>query len=73
MKAWWLANNKRASSLIDGLFDAMMILWLSGIVAYVGYITSHGELIFMGVVGLLPAVMIIMNEIRGFNRDEDLY
>jgi hypothetical protein len=74
MKAWWLANNKRArKSLIDGLFVSMMMMWLSGILLYAGYITSYGELIFMGVFSLILPVTIIIDAIRDFNKDEDLY
>ena len=74
MKAWWLANNKRArKSLIDSLFVSMMMMWLSGILLYAGYITSYGELIFMGVFSLILPVTIIIDAIRDFNKDEDLY
>ena len=74
MKAWWLANNKRArKSLIDSLFVSMMMMWLSGILLYAGYITSYGELIFMGVFSLILPVTIIIDAIRDVNKGEDLY
>jgi hypothetical protein len=73
MKAWWLANNKRALRLMDHGFMAVMLLFLGGILIYAGYSYDIGPLIFTGVFCSIPPMSILVDEIREFNRDEDLY
>ena len=73
MKAWWLANNKRALRLMDHGFEGVMLLFLGGIVIYAGYSHEIGPLIFTGVICSFPPLLILVDEIRDFIRDEDLY
>jgi low affinity Fe/Cu permease len=73
MKAWWLANNKRALRLMDHGFMAVMFLFLGGILIYAGYSDEINVLIFIGVFCSILPMSILVDEIREFNRDEDLY
>jgi hypothetical protein len=64
MKAWWLANNKRALRLMDHGFMAVMFLFLGGILIYAGYSDEINVLIFIGVFCSILPMSILVDEIR---------
>jgi low affinity Fe/Cu permease len=58
---------------MDHGFMAVMFLFLGGILIYAGYSDEINVLIFIGVFCSILPMSILVDEIREFNRDEDLY